>query len=82
MSWGHLSFHPVLTAALSGRHYSHLLVCKLTSVHGGQGETEEKEHSRLVGGGFKKQGNFVPGLVLGSKMSRSPHPPAKCEKFI
>ena len=39
---------------------------------------KESEHSRLVGGSFNKQGNFLTRLILGGcELSRSPHPLAK-----
>ena len=34
--------------------------------HGRQGETEEGDHSRLVGGIFNKQGNLLSRFTLGS----------------
>lgn len=60
-------------AALSGEH---------DSMEGKERLKKEAEHSRLIGVRFKKQSNFVPGLIVGSKMNRSPHPPAKREKFF
>ena len=42
---------------------------------------KEADHSRLVGGRFNKQGNLLTTLALGSsKMSRSPHLPARILK--
>ena len=60
----------------------YLLVHKMTLIHRGQGETEERgSHSRVVGGRFNKQGNLHMRLILGChKTRRSPHPPAKILK--
>lgn len=63
------------------KSFSCLLVCKLALVHGGQGEAEEADHSRLVSGRFNEQANFHRSLVLGGhKTSRSLHLPASISK--
>lgn len=50
------------------------------SIHRGQGEARERgglSGDRLAGGGSHKQGSFLTELVLGNKMSRGLHPPAR-----
>lgn len=52
-------------------------------IHEGQGETEETNHSRLVGNSCNKQGNFkyIRDLFLGGhKTNRSPYLPNRMSK--
>lgn len=53
---------------------------ELASVCRGQGEAGERgslSGDRLAGGGSNKQGSFLTKLVLGNKMSRVLHLPAR-----
>lgn len=53
---------------------------ELSSIHRGQGEARERgslSGDRLAGGESNKQGSFLTKLVLGNKMSRALHPPAR-----
>ena len=51
------------------------------STEGKERPAKEADHSRLVCGRFKKQGNLLTRLVLGHyKMSRSLHPPTRILK--
>lgn len=50
-----------------------LLVCQLGPEHKGQGRTEEKDLSRLVGGRFSKLGNHIRACLGCRKSSKSLH---------
>ena len=65
-------------SSLSSPFY--LLVYKL--VHGGQGETEEADNSRFVGGGLNKHGKLLTKFVLGGpKTGRSLHLPTSLKSL-